>query len=115
MKNYIQKGATKTYTHTAAVESGQPIAIGERAGVACGAYGANEEGEYLQGGVHEFKKKAALAILPGVTYDYDADAGEVVPSGDAESDFELGEGHIAADGADATCQILVNKMPYALS
>ena len=115
MKNYKRVGAIRTYKNSAAVVSGQPIAIGERAGVATGSYDANQEGEYLMGGVCEFKKKAGLAISVGVSYSYDADAGEVVEASDANADFALGEADAAAAAGDETCFILVNKTPYAMN
>ena len=114
MKNYKRRGAVKTFTSVAAVEGGQPVAIGDRAGVAMGAYLASQEGEYLQGGVCEFAKKAALAITPGIKLGYDISAKEVVLATDPNSDFDLGEADAAAAGADTTCDVLVNTMPYIL-
>ena len=56
MINFSRAGFVKTRKHPSAVVSGQPVAIGARAGVATGTYAADEEGEYLQGGVVKFKK-----------------------------------------------------------
>ena len=115
MNNYKRNGAIKEYAHTAIVASGELIAIGARPAIAMGSFAADEVGSYLQGGVIELPKRAALALLPGVVYGYDISLKEIVPSGDALSDFDIGEADVAADAADATGLILINNMPYSMN
>lgn len=110
MKNFKRAGFIKTRANAGAVESGEPIAIGSKASVAMGSYAANEEGEYLQAGVHEFKKSAGLALVQGTKYDWDATAKEIVAA--AAGDFELGEADVAADAGDTVGVILVNGLGY---
>lgn len=110
MKNFSRAGFIKTRSHGSAVESGEPIAIGSKASVAMGSYEANAEGEYLQAGVHEFKKSAGLALVQGTKYDWDATAKEIVAA--AAGDFELGEADVDAQAGDEVGFILVNGLGY---
>ena len=112
MKNYTRSGAIKTRSHGSAVESGQPIQIGSRAGVAMGKYEANQEGEYLQGGVIEFKKAAGVAMTQGDLVEWSNAGSEVVA--DTLGDFELGEVDADALAGDEVVRVLVNSMPYSL-
>lgn len=110
MLNFKRAGYIKTRSHTAAVASGEPIAIGSKASVAMGSYAANAEGEYLQAGVIEFTKSAGLALVQGTKYDWDATAKEIVGAG--LGDFELGEADSDVDAGASVGEILVNGIPY---
>lgn len=110
MKNFSRAGFIKTRSHGSAVVSGEPIAIGSKASVAMGSYEANAEGEYLQAGVHEFKKSAGLALVQGTEYDWDATAKEIVGVG--LGDFKLGEADVDADAGAEVGFILVNGLGY---
>lgn len=112
MKTYINPGYLKTVTVGADVESGEPIAIGTRAGVAVKKLLNGETGEFLQGGVIEFDKTAALALAQGDSVMWDIATKKVVA---ALGDFDLGEVDTAALAADATVKVLVNNMPYAFN
>ena len=70
MKNFVQPGENIEYAHTAAVVSGQAIAIGALIGIASGAYAANEKGIYSLEGVYKIAKASALAVAIGVAVDY---------------------------------------------
>lgn len=110
MKNFSRAGFIKTRSHGSAVESGQPIAIGSRAGVAMGKYAANESGEYLQGGVMKFKKAAGVAMSQGDLVEWSNGGSEVVA--DTLGDFELGEVDADALAGDEYVYVLVNSTGY---
>jgi len=116
MKNAIKSGHVATFAHTSAVVSGQPIDMGNgKVGVACGAYDANESGEYATSGVHSFAKEAATAMASFEAVGYDEGNANVVDSADATKDFDIGTVFVAALAADATVQILVNNQPGPMS
>lgn len=112
MKNFRRAGFIKTVAHTAAVESGEPIAIGAKAGVASGAYAENAEGEYLQAGVHVFKKQSAVAFSQGDLVSWDAVGKQVVPDGDVLETFKLGECDLSVGASATEIEVLVNGAGY---
>lgn len=64
-RNYVNPGSTIAYAHSAAVDSGEAIRIGRLIGVALGAYGENESGEYSIEGVWNLPFVTAAAIAAG--------------------------------------------------
>ena len=112
MKNATKSGHVATFAAAAAVVSGQPIDLGNGLiGVACGAYAANESGEYKTSGVHSFAKEAATAMGMGEAVGYDDGNANVVDSADALKDFDIGTVFVAALAADATVEVMVNGQP----
>ena len=112
MQNYVKPGYKVTRAHGTAVTSGQAIMVGTMLLVACGAYKANEEGEYLRAGVVSVKKKAALAIAQGAKVWWDDSASEITTV-EADGDVVAGVCDKAAVGADTEVEILLNNLPYA--
>lgn len=90
MRNFSQPGKVISHTEASAVASGQMVQIGALVGVACGAYEANQEGEYSLLGVYEFDKDGSLSLANGEAVGYDISAAAIVAQGDADSDFDAG-------------------------
>jgi predicted RecA/RadA family phage recombinase len=77
--NFVQPADTITFAHSAPVNSGVALNIGQVVGIALGKYGANEAGSYkLTGAFTVPKADATGALLPGA-YAYFA-GGEVFSS-----------------------------------
>lgn len=114
MKNYVKPGYKTTYTHNAAVVSGQALAVGAETLVATGSYAANVEGEYLRAGVVALKKKNALVLAHGAKVWWDNGAGEITAT---EADGEAYAGIVdkAALANDATVDVVLNGIPYAFN
>ena len=112
MKNARHSGHVVSFSHTAAVVSGEPVDMGSGlVGVATGAYDANAEGEYAISGVFSFAKEAATAMAMGESVGWDDGNQNVVDSADGTKDFDLGVVAKPALSADATVEVLVNGLP----
>lgn len=89
------------YANAAAVAIGQPIFVsGIGVVIAAGAYDAAEEGIYYTEGVFQFKIATGVTITRGTRCFYDVSGGDVITTGMAAEDLELGRA-IEAGTAEA--------------
>tara|TARA_Y100000310_G_scaffold243676_1_gene248271 strand:- start:36961 stop:37317 length:357 start_codon:yes stop_codon:yes gene_type:complete len=108
MKNKVISGHTIPVAQAGAAVGGQPYDLGSGfVGVALGDYEAAEAGEYETSGVKSFAKDGSAYAI-GELVGYDADAGQVVKSGDAAKDFDLGRVTKVAEAVDASVEVMVN-------
>lgn len=109
MKTYSKPGFIITHAHTAAIQSGEPLLLGDQLVISCGKYAANEEGEYMRAGVHTLPK-AAVAIAKNVKVYWDNTAKNLTTV--ASGNTLAGLSDAAALSGDATFTVLLNGLPY---
>lgn len=107
MKNFRHNGKVITRANTAAVFSGEPIAIGSKAGVPSGDYAANESGEYVMAGVFSLADDGANHVQ-GVLVDWSIAGKECVAT--TTGDFPLG--YVTKTGAAGVVEVMVNGSNY---
>lgn len=75
MENYVQPGNVMTITATAAILSGQVVAVGNTLGVATGDIANGAKGEIAVNGVFVVPKVTGAVIAAGESVLWDASAG----------------------------------------
>ena len=107
--NYKTSGRTIKHANAAAVESGDPVAIGSLLGVARGKYAANETGIYAVEGIHTLPKaNAALAI--GARVHFDVSEGRMTGGATVAGDLE-NAAVVAEAAAAGTTTVAVRLSP----
>jgi predicted RecA/RadA family phage recombinase len=81
-QNFIQKGEILEYLVPASttINSGAPVVIGSRVGVALGKGSTGETIRVQMEGVFRLPKKAATAINQGVAVAWDVTPGDITPT-----------------------------------
>lgn len=104
-QNHIQPGDVMPYTNSsgADIESGTPVLVGNRLGVAIGKILAGESGSLAICEVWDLPKKAATAIGQGADAYWDDAAGEITDEATGNTLAGCAFADAAAD--DATIQV----------
>lgn len=108
MENFRHNGKVITATLGSVDLSGEPVAIGIKAGVPPGDYAAGVEGEYVMGGVFSFASEAG--ITQGAQVGWDISAKQVVDDADVNKDFDLG--YCTKAEAGGIVEVMVNGQSY---
>lgn len=107
MKNFRHPGKIISRADASARSAGVPMQIGIKAAIPAGDYAANEEGEYVMGGVFQLKDDGSNHAQ-GVAVDWDIAGAQVVATG--LGDFALG--YVTKTGAAGLVEVMLNGQSY---